>query len=102
MVDLNWPSPLDLVADEQIEIEDSLNCEVVSGRVVDIINGVISVSIDAWMTNVMTMDPKHSKWRRLKSKVTYGAQCADKFCPVGFYEHAEVVPGWKCRSCKNR
>jgi len=100
--DTDWPCPNDLADGEKIEIEDSLNGENIEARVVDTINGVISVSIDAWMRNVMTIDPKYTKWRRITPKVTYGAQCADRLCPIGFFEHAEVVPGWKCRECKRR
>ncbi len=97
-----WPCPTDLADGEKIELENPIGGGTIEARVVDTINGVISVSIDAYMNTVCSIDPRHTNWRRLKPKVTYGAQCADRLCPIGYFEHAEVVPGWKCRECKRR
>ncbi len=96
-----WSCPLDLADNEQIEIEDQLNGGIVEATVVDTINGVISVSVKAFMSSVFTIDPYYTKWRRTKPSVSYGVQCADKYCPIGWFEHAENVPGWRCRECRN-
>ncbi len=97
-----WPCPTDLADGEKIELEDPLNSGSIDAVVVDTINGVISVSIDAFMSTVCTIDPRYTKWRRITPKVTYGAKCADRLCPIGYFEHAEVKEGWKCRQCARR
>ncbi len=93
-----WDCPFPLSDGEEIEIEDSFG--TISARVVDTINGVISVSFDG-MGVVCTVDPRYTKWRRKGPQVKYGVRCTDKYCNE-YFEHAEYVPNFKCYSCRKR
>ncbi len=100
----DFDCPLDLQPEEEIEISDSI-AGIIQAKVVDIVSGIISIKIDAFSNSVFSIDPTYTKWRRLGKQIAapkYGARCADKYCPIGFFEHAEIVEGWKCRQCRAR
>ncbi len=95
-----WDCPLDIVAGDSIEI-DNQPYGVLEGKVEDILDGVISVTMGDYHRVVYSIDPRYTKWRRVLPKVTYGARCADKHCNE-WYPDAEYTPNFKCWRCKNR
>ena len=94
-----WDSPTDLIDGERIELSDSYG--TIEGTVVDVIDGIVSVSIDAFKTTVFSVDPEFTRWRRATPKVMYCVYCSEKYCREWF-PHAEYSPTFKCRNCRNR
>ena len=97
----DWPCDRDVVSDEEIEILDSYTQALYSAKVVDVIDGIISVSIDAFMNQVSSIDPAHTKWRRLGSRVKYGVTCTDKYCNE-FYPDQVYSDNFVCYRCRHR
>lgn len=96
----DWSCPTDLEDGERIEIYDS-TVGLYTASVVDTINGIVSASIDAFMNTVVTIDPRHTKWRRVKPKVAYGVRCSDRFCNE-YYPDQVYSENFICYRCRHR
>ncbi len=95
-----WDSPTDLEPNEVLEVRDAFD-RVTICKVVDVIADIVGV-LPEDTDIVCLLDPAWTNWRRVNPKAIYGVQCADRTCPVGWFEYAVKVPNWRCRECMKR